>query len=86
MTHASSMHDAGQSRLELWDNVRDRVGREVGRGLKNEGDMCTYEQFMLIYGKNHHNVVKYLLRNKSSPAAQFKTIPALPYLNHLIHQ
>ena len=86
MTQASSMHDAGQSRLELWDSVRHGMGAEMGSGLKNEGDMCTYEQFMLIYGETHHNVVKYLLGNKSSPAAQFKSIPALPYLNHPIHQ
>ena len=35
MTSASLMHEAGHSRLVLWDNPeRDRVGREVGGGLR----------------------------------------------------
>ena len=31
---------------------------EVGGGVQDLGDMYTYVQFMLTYGKNHHNIVK----------------------------
>ena len=38
---------------------RDRVGRKVGEGgLGWGGHMYTCDQFMLMYGKNHHNIVK----------------------------
>ena len=34
----------------------DGVGREVG-GRFRMGDTCTHGRLMLMYGKNHHNVV-----------------------------
>ena len=37
---------------------RDEVGREVGGTFRSEGTMYTYGQFMMMYGKNHHNIVK----------------------------
>jgi len=37
---------------------RDRVRREVGRGFRMGGHMYTYGPFMLMYGRNHHNIVK----------------------------
>ena len=29
-----------------------------GRGVQDAGHMYTHGWFMLIYGKNHHNIVK----------------------------
>ena len=37
---------------------RDGVGREVEGGFRVVGHMCTNGWFMLMYGKNHHNIVK----------------------------
>ena len=36
------MHEAGHSKLVLWDNLEgwDGVGRMVGGGLQNAGDTC----------------------------------------------
>ena len=42
---------------------RDGVGREVGGGLGTEGHMYIRGWFMSMYGKNHHNIVKYLASN-----------------------
>ena len=36
MTSVSSMHEAGHSKLVLWDNPRDRVGGS-GRGIQDGG-------------------------------------------------
>ena len=33
--------------------------REVGRGTRGRGHMYTYGGFMLLHGKNHHNIIKY---------------------------
>ena len=37
---------------------RDGVQREVGKGSGGRGHMYAYAQFILIYGKNHHNTIK----------------------------
>ena len=44
---------------------KDRVGRELWWGgggwhcgLGGRGHMYAYGHFMLMYGKNHHNIVK----------------------------
>ena len=42
---------------------RDGVGRELGGGFKMGGHMCTHGWFMLMYGKNYHNIVKQLASN-----------------------
>ena len=55
MTSASSMNEAGHPQQVLWDNQRDRVEREVASGWGEH--MYTCSQFMLMYGKNHHNIV-----------------------------
>lgn len=52
--------------LKSWGSgttQRDGVGREVGRGFRMGGHMCTRGWFMLMYGKNHHNVVIILQLN-----------------------
>ena len=43
-------------------SLRDGMGREVG-GAFRMGDMCTRGWFMSMYGKNHHNIVKWLASN-----------------------
>ena len=60
MTSASSMHEAGHPVLVLWDNP-EGWGVEGGKsGIHNWGGVThvyTCGQFMLIYSKNHHNIV-----------------------------
>ena len=52
------MHEAGHSKLVLWDNP-EGWGREGnGRGIQNGEHMYTRGWFMSMYGKNHHNIVK----------------------------
>ena len=41
MTSASSMHEAGHSKLMLWDNPEGWGGEGGGRGVQDEGDTCT---------------------------------------------
>ena len=41
VTSASSMHEAGHSKLVLWDNPEDGMGREVGAGFRMGAHMCT---------------------------------------------
>ena len=53
MPSASSLYDAGDPKPELCDNL-ERSGGEGG------GHMYTYGRFILMYGKNHHNIVKQL--------------------------
>ena len=58
ITSASSMHDAGHSKPVLWDNPEGWGGKGQGSGVQDGGHMCTCGQFMSVYGKNYHNVVK----------------------------
>ena len=39
---ASLMHDAGHSKLVLWDNPEGGVGRAVGGGFRMVGHMYTH--------------------------------------------
>ena len=41
MTSTSVMHEAGHSKMVLWDNQRDGVGREVIGGFRMGGNMHT---------------------------------------------
>ena len=38
MTSASSMHEAGHSKLVLWDNQEGWGGEGGGRGIQDHGD------------------------------------------------
>ena len=40
-TSVSSMHEAGHSKLVLWDNPEGAMGREVGVGFRIGRHMCT---------------------------------------------
>lgn len=45
---------------QSWCSVtswRDRVGKEVGGGFRWKGHMYNCGQFILMYGKYHHDIV-----------------------------
>ena len=45
-------------------NQRDKVGKEVGGGVWDEGDACILVAiFVLMHGKNHQDVIKLLSSN-----------------------
>ena len=54
MTSVSLMHEAQHPESVLWDNL------EIGWGGRWEGiqDGVTCDKIMLMYGRNHHNIVK----------------------------
>ena len=59
MTSASLRHEAGHSKPVLWDNPEGWGGRLVeGVFRRQGGHMYTRGWFMLMYGKNHLNIVK----------------------------
>ena len=47
------MYDAGSPKPVLCDNLEGWSGE----GTRGRGHMHTYGQLMLLYGKNHHNIV-----------------------------
>ena len=55
---ASSMHEAGHPKPVLWDNPEGYGLKGDGGGSGWGGHMYTCGQFMLMYGKNHCNIVK----------------------------
>ena len=57
MTKASLMHEAGYSKLVLWDNPEGWGAEGDERGFRTGGRMCTHDGVMLKE-KNYHNVVK----------------------------
>ena len=54
MTSASLIHEAGHSKLVLWDNPEEWGEEGTFRMGKH---MYTHGWFMLMYGKTHHNIV-----------------------------
>ena len=64
MTNGSSMHEAGHPKPMLWNNVKRLGGEGVGGIQDGSGGKHVYLwRFMLMYGKNHHNVVKHIYSN-----------------------
>ena len=56
---ASSMDEAGYAKPVLWDNLEGCGGEGGGRGLRMGEITCIHHgRFMLMYGKNHHNIAK----------------------------
>ena len=53
MTNASSMHEAGQSKLVLWDNPEGWGEEGGGRGVQDCGHMYIHGGFMSMYGKTN---------------------------------
>ena len=52
------MHETGHSKPVHWDNPEGWDGEGGGRGVQDGGHIYTRGQFMLMYGKNHYNIVK----------------------------
>ena len=53
-----SMHETGCSGLVHWDDPEGWDGEGGGRGVQGGEHMYTHGWFMLMYGKNHYNIVK----------------------------
>ena len=54
----SLMYNAGNPNLVLCDNLEGWRKEGCGRGIQEGGvHMYVYGWFMLMYGKNHHNIV-----------------------------
>ena len=53
-----SMHETGCSGLVHWDDPGGWDGEGGERGVLDGEHMCTCGWFMLMYGKNHYNIVK----------------------------
>ena len=51
------MHETGCSGTVHWDDPEGWDGEGGGRGVQDRGHMYTYGPFMLMYGRNHHNIV-----------------------------
>ena len=51
------MHEAGHPKLVLWHNPEGGGGEGGGKGVQDGGHMYTRDWFMLMYSKNHHNIV-----------------------------
>ena len=58
-----SMHETGCSGLVHWDDPGGWDGEGGGRGFLDREHMCTRGWFMLMFGKNHYNIVKQLASN-----------------------
>ena len=58
ITSPGLMHEAGCSGLVHWDDPEGWDGERGGRGVQNGEHMYTHGWFMLMYGKNHYNIVK----------------------------
>ena len=57
------IYEPGHSKPVFWDNPEWWVGREMEGGFSMGGHMYTHGWFMLTYGKNHYNIVKWLASN-----------------------
>ena len=53
-----SMQDTGCSGLVHWDDPEGWDGEGHGRRVQDGEHMYTHGWFMLMYGKNHYNIVK----------------------------
>ena len=49
-----------EHKLGLWDSLE---GWEVEAGSRGRGHVYTYGRFMLMYGRNQHDIVKQLSFN-----------------------
>ena len=63
MTSTSMRYEAGHPKLVLWDHPEGWSGREEEGELRMGEHMYPCGQFMLMYGKNHHNIIKQLSSN-----------------------
>ena len=59
VTSPGSMHDTGGLGLLHWDNPEGWYGEGGGRRIQDGEHVYTCGSFMLIYGKNQYNIVKF---------------------------
>ena len=59
VTSPGSMHDTGGLGLVHWDNPEGWYGERGGRRIQDGEHVYTCGSFMLIYGKNQYNIVKF---------------------------
>ena len=52
------MYDTRNSKLMHHDNLSDGVGGKREGDSGGRGHMYTCDRFMLMYGRDHHNIVK----------------------------
>ena len=52
------MQDTGCLGLVHWDDPEGWYGEGGGRGVQDGEHVYTRSGFMLMYGKNHYNIVK----------------------------
>ena len=52
------VHEAGHQKLVLCDNLEGWGGEGGRRGVQERRHMCAYGQFVLMYDKTHHIIVK----------------------------
>ena len=58
ISNPGSMTETGRSGLVHWDDPEGWDGEGGGRGVQDGEYMYTHGWFMLMYGKNHCNIVK----------------------------
>ena len=63
ITSPGSMHEIECSGVVHWDDPEGLDGQGGGRGVQDGEHMYTHGWFMWMYGKNHHNIVKWLPSN-----------------------
>ena len=51
------LYNVGNPNLVFCENLDRWDGEGDGREVKEGGNMYTYGQFMLMYGRNYHNIV-----------------------------
>ena len=58
IANVGSIHETGCSGLVHWDDPEGWDGEGGGRGVQDGEHMYTHGWFILVYGKNHYNIVK----------------------------
>ena len=58
ITSPDSMQDTESLGLEHWDDPEGWYGEGGRRGVQDGEHMYTHGRCMLMYGKNHYNIVK----------------------------
>ena len=58
ITSPGPMHETGCSGLVYWDDPEGWGVVGGGRGFRMGRHMCTHDQFISMYGKNNHSIVK----------------------------
>ena len=60
----SKMHETEHSKPVHWDYPEGWEGEGGWRGVRDRGTQVHHTRFMSMYNKNHHNIVKKLIKIK----------------------